>query len=84
MLLVGVFNLIFIKKEEPSTTPKPISKEESLSNLKKRLKQKYNNTSNESFKQENETLSQNLTCKNCGAPMPNEHKFCTHCGTKKD
>lgn len=82
MLLVGVFNLIFIKKEEPSTTPKPISKEESLSNLKKRLKQKYNNTSNESFKQKNETLSQNLTCKNCGSKISKTDNFCQFCGTK--
>jgi len=84
MLLVGILNLIFIKKEEPETPQEPISKEESLSNLKKRLKLKYNKTTNESFKQENETLTKSLTCKNCGAPIPSTHKFCTHCGTKKD
>ena len=82
MLTVGVLNLIFVKKEEPETPQEPISKEESLSNLKKRLNLKYNKTTNESFKQENETLTKSLTCKNCGSKISKTDNFCQFCGTK--
>lgn len=82
MLIVGVINLFLPEKQESQT--KPISQEESMSNLKKRLKLKYNNNSQTDFKQKSDYLIKTYTCKNCGAAIPNSHKFCENCGTKKD
>lgn len=84
MLLVGILNLIFPKKNDQEPIIEPESLEESMSNLKKRLKLKHNKNSQNSFKQPNEFLTKNHQCKNCGAPMSKSHKFCTNCGSKRD
>ena len=79
MLLAGIINLFLPEKQEPQT--RPISQEESMSNLKKRLKQKYSNSQPLNQKDD---LEKTYTCKNCGTSIPDSHKFCDNCGTKKD
>ena len=77
-ILAGFLTLIIPIKNE--TTPTPLSKEESMKNLKARLHKKYSNIHND------KTLNNSIACKckNCGAEIEQTHKFCTNCGTKKD
>ena len=82
MLIAGILNLVFPDKKDIQPQ-EPISKEESMANLKARLKQKYNTDSQTTSDETKQNLSSS-NCKSCGAPMPESHKFCTHCGTKKD
>lgn len=84
MLVAGVLSLIFPQKISSQPEPTPITQEESMSNLKKRLKLKYSKNLQTTFKQNNDFLIKTLKCKSCGATMSESHKFCEHCGTKRD
>lgn len=82
MLIAGVINLFSPKNKNTQLETASISQEDSISNLKKKLTQKYKHKSEPTIKQNNDDLK--TTCKNCGATISNSHKFCENCGTKKD